>query len=122
MGHPQPPTPIQVDNAVAHGIVNNNIRKHKTKAIDMRLYWVQDQVKQKQFIMYWETGSNNKADYFAKHHPSENNHKMIGNLESRMPNSGKKTFHKEDPETHIQNSEQRTLPTVNLMQAKTYAR
>eukprot|EP00957_Ditylum_brightwellii_P109356 8342336-Ditylum_brightwellii.AAC.1 len=43
MGHPQPPTPIQVDNTVAHGIVNNNIHQCKSKAIDMRFYWVRDQ-------------------------------------------------------------------------------
>eukprot|EP00957_Ditylum_brightwellii_P044917 3406622-Ditylum_brightwellii.AAC.1 len=42
MGHPQPPTPIQVDNTVAHGIINSNIRQRKSKAIDMRFYWVQD--------------------------------------------------------------------------------
>eukprot|EP00957_Ditylum_brightwellii_P078843 5995291-Ditylum_brightwellii.AAC.1 len=39
MSHSQPPTLIQVDNAVAHGIVNNNIRQRKSKAIDMRFYW-----------------------------------------------------------------------------------
>eukprot|EP00957_Ditylum_brightwellii_P138297 10541055-Ditylum_brightwellii.AAC.1 len=76
MGHPQPPTPIQVDNAVAHGIVNNNIRQRKSKAIDMRFYWVQDQVKQKQFIVYWEPGSSNKAGYFTKHHLSEHHCKV----------------------------------------------
>eukprot|EP00957_Ditylum_brightwellii_P086162 6555982-Ditylum_brightwellii.AAC.1 len=43
IGHPQPPTPIQVDNAVAHGIVNSNIHQRKSKAINMRFYWVQDQ-------------------------------------------------------------------------------
>eukprot|EP00957_Ditylum_brightwellii_P143847 10960626-Ditylum_brightwellii.AAC.1 len=76
MGHPQPPTPIQVDKAVAHGIVNNNIRQRKSKVIDMRFYWVRDRVKQKQFIVYWEPGSNNKVDYFTKHHPSEHHRKV----------------------------------------------
>eukprot|EP00957_Ditylum_brightwellii_P105094 8010170-Ditylum_brightwellii.AAC.1 len=27
LGHQQPATPIQVDNSVAHGIVNSNIRQ-----------------------------------------------------------------------------------------------
>eukprot|EP00957_Ditylum_brightwellii_P165600 12606411-Ditylum_brightwellii.AAC.1 len=76
MGHPQPPTPIQVDNAVAHSIVKNNIRQCKSKAIDMRFYCVQDQIKQKQFIVYWEPGSNNKADYITKHHPSDHHRKV----------------------------------------------
>eukprot|EP00957_Ditylum_brightwellii_P100227 7638053-Ditylum_brightwellii.AAC.1 len=76
MGHPQPPKPIKVDNAVAHGIVNNNIRQRKSKAIDMRFYWVQDQVRQKKIIVYMEPGSINKADYFPKHHPSEHHCKV----------------------------------------------
>eukprot|EP00957_Ditylum_brightwellii_P164854 12551165-Ditylum_brightwellii.AAC.1 len=42
LGHQQPATPIQVDNFVAHGIVNSNIRQGKSKAIDMRFYWVKD--------------------------------------------------------------------------------
>ena len=58
MGHPQPPTPMQVDNTVAHGIVNSNIRQRKSKAIDMHFYWVRDRLKQKQFKVYWEPGNN----------------------------------------------------------------
>eukprot|EP00957_Ditylum_brightwellii_P136661 10421995-Ditylum_brightwellii.AAC.1 len=38
LGHQQPATPIQVDNSVAHGIVNSNIRQQKSKAIDMCFY------------------------------------------------------------------------------------
>ena len=40
MGHPQPPTPIQVDNSTASGIANDNIKIQRSKAIDMRFYWV----------------------------------------------------------------------------------
>eukprot|EP00957_Ditylum_brightwellii_P092234 7021488-Ditylum_brightwellii.AAC.1 len=39
LGHQQPVTPIQVDNSVAHGIVNSNIQQQKSKAIDMCFYW-----------------------------------------------------------------------------------
>eukprot|EP00957_Ditylum_brightwellii_P157821 12012386-Ditylum_brightwellii.AAC.1 len=39
LGHQQPATPIQVDNSVAHRIVNSNIPQRKSKAIDMRFYW-----------------------------------------------------------------------------------
>eukprot|EP00957_Ditylum_brightwellii_P187854 14302844-Ditylum_brightwellii.AAC.1 len=42
LGHQQPATPIQVDNSVAHRIVNSNVRQQKSKAIDMRFYWVKD--------------------------------------------------------------------------------
>eukprot|EP00957_Ditylum_brightwellii_P145423 11074168-Ditylum_brightwellii.AAC.2 len=39
---PQPAPPIQVENLTANGVVNSNKRQHKSKAIDMRFYWVQD--------------------------------------------------------------------------------
>lgn len=35
MGHPQPPTPIQVDNTTAVGFCNNTIKHRRSKAIDM---------------------------------------------------------------------------------------
>eukprot|EP00957_Ditylum_brightwellii_P071639 5446069-Ditylum_brightwellii.AAC.1 len=42
LGHQQPATLIQVDNSAAHRIVNSNIRQRKSKAINMRFYWVKD--------------------------------------------------------------------------------
>ena len=33
--HPQPPTPIQTDNACAAGIVNDIVKQRRSKAIDM---------------------------------------------------------------------------------------
>ena len=39
LGHPQPPTPIQTDNAAALGVVNNNFMK-KLKAMDMKYHWL----------------------------------------------------------------------------------
>ncbi len=35
LGHPQPPTPIQINNTTALGVVNNNGMK-KLKAMDMK--------------------------------------------------------------------------------------
>ena len=35
MGHPQPPTPIQVDNTTALGVVKNTIQPKQTKAMDI---------------------------------------------------------------------------------------
>ena len=35
MGHPQPPTPIQVDNDTSVGISNKSIRQKMTKYMDM---------------------------------------------------------------------------------------
>jgi hypothetical protein len=69
LGHPQPPTPIQTDNACAAGIANDTIKQRRSKAIDMRFYWVRDRVRDGQYTVYWQPGITNKADYFTKHHP-----------------------------------------------------
>ena len=39
MGHQQPPTPIQTDNAMADAVVNGKITPKRTKAMDMRFHW-----------------------------------------------------------------------------------
>ena len=76
MGHPQPPTPIQRDNLCAAGILNNTVKQKRSKAIDMRFYWVQDRIKQNQFIVHWQKGSENLADYFTKHHSPSHHRRM----------------------------------------------
>ena len=68
LGHPQPPTPLQTDNSTASGIVNDTVKQRRSKAIDMRFYWIRDRVRQGQFFIYWRKGSINLADYFTKHH------------------------------------------------------
>ena len=42
MGHKQPPTPLQTDNSMADGIINGKVVPKRTKAMDMRFYWLQD--------------------------------------------------------------------------------
>lgn len=76
MGHPQPPTPIQTDNSNATGISNSTVKQRKSKAMDMRFYWVQDRVRQGQFLVYWRPGTENLADYFTKHFPASHHQKM----------------------------------------------
>jgi hypothetical protein len=68
LGHPQPPTPIQVDNACAVGILNDTVKQRRSKAMDMRFYWVKDRIAQGQFRIFWRAGKENLADYFTKHH------------------------------------------------------
>ena len=49
MGHPQPgPTPICTDNTTADGIANETVKSKRTKAMDMRFYWIIDRVRQGQ--------------------------------------------------------------------------
>jgi hypothetical protein len=68
MGWPQPATPIQTDNSVAHGIANDTVKQRRSRAIDMRFYWIRDRVRQGQYRIHWQQGSDNLADYFTKHH------------------------------------------------------
>ena len=77
MGHPQPgPTPIQTDNTVACGIATDTVKMKRTKAMDMRFYWIRDRVRQGQFRVHWKRGSANYGDYFTKHHPPSH-HKEV---------------------------------------------
>eukprot|EP00804_Cyclotella_cryptica_P000181 CCRYP_017464-RA/>CCRYP_017464-RA protein AED:0.35 eAED:0.34 QI:0/0/0/1/0/0/3/0/357 len=68
LGHPQPPTPIQIDNSTALGVVTNIIQPKRTKAMDMRFHWLRCRENQKQFRTYWRAGTTNLADYVMKHH------------------------------------------------------
>ena len=76
LGHPQPPTPIQTDNSCAEGIVNNTVKQKRSKAIDMRFYWVRDRVKQGHFEIFWRKGEDNYGDYFTKHHSAAHHRAM----------------------------------------------
>ena len=35
MGHAQPPTPLQTDNAMAEAVTNGKVKPKRTKAMDM---------------------------------------------------------------------------------------
>jgi hypothetical protein len=76
MGHPQPATLIQTDNSTACRILNNKLNQKRSKAMDMRFYWVRDLIEQKQYIVYWDPGGENIADYFTNHH-SQTHHKEM---------------------------------------------
>jgi hypothetical protein len=76
MGHPQQATPIQTDNACASGIANDTVKQRRSKAIDMRFYWIKDRVQQGQFLVHWRRGTDNLADYFTKHH-SPTHHRLM---------------------------------------------
>ncbi|KAI2495038.1 Reverse transcriptase (RNA-dependent DNA polymerase) [Fragilaria crotonensis] len=70
MGHPQSATPMATDNNTASGIATDTVKQKRSKAIDMRFYWIRDRVRQGQFKIYWSKGTTNRADYFSKHHPA----------------------------------------------------
>ncbi len=70
LGHPQPCTPMQTDNATAHALLTNKILPKALKAMDMRFHWLWCRNAQGQFRYYWRPGTQNLADYFTKHHPA----------------------------------------------------
>ena len=72
LNHPQPPTPLKTDNSTATGFVYKNIHQKRSKAWDMRYYWLRDRQTQLQFDIFWERRVNNNADYFTKHHATVN--------------------------------------------------
>lgn len=52
LGHPQPSSPIQVDNKCASGILNNTVKQSRSKSIDMRFYWVKGRIKIDELIIF----------------------------------------------------------------------
>ena len=46
MGYSQPPTPVQVDNSTELGIATGTFKQRKSKAMDMRFYWIRDRKNQ----------------------------------------------------------------------------
>ena len=71
LGHEQPPTPLQTDNAMADGVINGKVTPKRTKAMDMRFHWLRDRECQQQFRIYWRPGKLNYADYWTKHHTAK---------------------------------------------------
>ena len=69
LGHKQGPALLHLDNKTAVGIINNNVKQRRYKAMDIQFYWVCKWEQQKDTCVYWKLGSNNKADYPSKHHP-----------------------------------------------------
>ena len=69
LGHPQPPTPVRTDNSTATSFANSTYTPKRSKSWDMRYHWLQDRTKSKDFHIYWDKGSRNRADYSTKHFP-----------------------------------------------------
>jgi hypothetical protein len=76
LGHEQTATPLITDNSTDYGILNEIIKQKRSKSMDMKYYWLQDRVCQKQFDVYWRPGKDNLADYHTKHHPAQHHQDM----------------------------------------------
>ena len=69
MGHPQPPTPVIMDNTTAIGLSKATMTPKRSKGYDMRCSWLKCRQAQKQFDLIWQPGKSNKRDYHTKTHP-----------------------------------------------------
>jgi hypothetical protein len=69
LGHVQPPTPPQTDNAMADRVINGKVQPKQTKTMDMRFHWLRNWEYQQQFCIYWQPSKLNYANYWTKHHP-----------------------------------------------------
>jgi hypothetical protein len=67
LGNKQPPTPVHCDNQTATGIANDTVKKQQSGSMEMRFFWIGDQVKRQFFKVYWHPGQKNLAGYFTKH-------------------------------------------------------
>jgi hypothetical protein len=76
LGHPQPRTPIQINNTMAHALLTNKILPKSLKAMDMRFQWLRCHSAHDQYRFYCRPGTQNFADYWTKHHP-KNHHKSF---------------------------------------------
>ena len=47
------------------------MKQQMSRAMDMRFYWLRDQVKQKHFHIHWKHSYLNLGDYVTKHHPTK---------------------------------------------------
>ena len=68
LGHPQPPTPIHCDNAMATGIVNGTVKRQRSRSMEMRYFYACDQVENGHFNVIWVPGAELLADYPSKNH------------------------------------------------------
>ena len=68
LGHPQPQTPIHIDNTTVSGIVNNTIKRQRSRSMEMRYFWLLDQKVQKEFDYRYHPGYENLGDLHTKGH------------------------------------------------------
>jgi hypothetical protein len=81
LGHPQPPTPIDINNTTTVGIVNNTIKQQQSRAMEMQYFWLLDG-----FYFHYQHGQENLGNYPSKHH-SANIHQHVCLYYMHMNNS-----------------------------------
>jgi hypothetical protein len=75
-GPKQLATPLQTENSTAFGILNETIKQKRSRSMEMKYYWLQDRVHQKQYNVYWRPGKDNLGDYHTKQHSAQHHQYM----------------------------------------------
>lgn len=70
MGHPQPPTPLTIDNITAIGGIENTMKQRISKVFDKNKYWLKDRMLRGEFDYHWDSGDTNLADMPTKKIPT----------------------------------------------------
>jgi hypothetical protein len=70
MGHPQPPTPVHCDNSMAVGISNSTVKRQRSRAMEMRYFWVVDQVTHEQVRVLWSLVPRSRKPWRLCHQTS----------------------------------------------------
>ena len=71
MGYPQDRTLLTTDNQCAEGIANKSTKLKRSKAMDMRYFWLRDRVEQGDFQVKWRSNTKSLADFFTKTLPTK---------------------------------------------------
>ncbi len=69
LSHPQPPTPIHINNTTTVGIVNNTIKRQWSRAMEMRYFWLIDGKVQKLSSFHYQPCQEILGNYPLKHQP-----------------------------------------------------
>ena len=69
LGHRQQTIRIKTDNSTAESYCNKTLKEKRSKSWDMRWWWLQDKIKNKEFHVYLDKGKNNYVYYHTKHFP-----------------------------------------------------
>jgi len=97
--HPQPPTPIHIDNTTTVGIVNNTIKCQRSRSIKIRYFWLLDGETQQYFKFYYQHILQNLGDYPSKHHTADIHQHIrpyyvhMGNSLTLLPRAMKPSTH-----------------------------
>ena len=75
MGCTQPVTPMQTDKFTVNNILNNTVIRKQLKAMNMCFYWIQYQIKQDHFLVFWKIVMANR-EIFTKHHLQHHHREM----------------------------------------------